>query len=130
MRSFGSTSLRQRGMTFWQLLFYVFVFGFFGLMAFETLPVYLDYFSALKNVRDVARVGDFNVEDPATVTRSLEKKWDIDYIKYLDFHDIKLTKLPGGPALTFEYEVRKPLFYNIELVMTFQGNVPLAKSVD
>lgn len=129
MRSFGSTPRRQRGMTFWQLLFLVFVFGFFGLMIFQCGPVYLDWFSAERNIREVVRAGNFSVEDPASVTRALEKKWDIDYIKYLDYHDIHLVKLVGGPALEYDYEVRKPLFYNIELVMTFKGDVPLAKTV-
>jgi hypothetical protein len=130
MRSFGPIQRLQHGMTFWQLLFLVFVFGFFGLLGFQTLPVYLDNLSAVKDIREVARAGDFNVEDPDSVTRSLAKKWDIDYIKYLDYKDIRLVKLKGGRALEYDYEVRKPLFYNIELVMTFRGDVPLAKSVD
>lgn len=130
MRSFGSTPRRQRGMTFWQLLFLAFVLGFFGLMIFQCGPVYLDWISADRNIRDVARHGDFNLEDPSTVTRALEKKWDIDYIKYLDYHDIKVVKTSGGPTLAYDYEVRKPLFYNIELVMTFKNNIPLAKSAD
>ena len=130
MRSFESTPRYQHGMTFWQLLFLVFVFGFFGLIGFQTIPVYLDYFSAARDIREVARAGDYNVEDPATVTRSLERKWDIDYIKYLDYRDVKIVKTGSGPVFSYDYEVRKPLFYNIELVMTFKGTAPLAKSVD
>jgi hypothetical protein len=130
MRSLDALPRNQRGMTIWQLLFLAFVFGFFALFALRTVPVYLDYISALRNIQEVARKGDFNVEDPSTVTRSLEKKWDIDYIKYLDYHDIKVTKTVNGPALTFDYEVRQHLFYNIDLVMEFQGSVPLGKSSD
>lgn len=130
MRSFGSTPSRQHGMTFWQLLFLVFVFGFFGLIGFQTIPVYLDWFSADRNIREVARSGNFNLEDPHSVTLALEKKWDIDYIKYLDYRDIKVVKTVNGPALQYDYEVRKPLFFNVELVMTFQNSISLGKTVD
>jgi hypothetical protein len=112
-------------MTFWQLLFLVFVFGFFGLIGFKTIPIYLDYYNAAKDVREVARSGNFNPEDPATVDRALGKKWDIDYIKYLDYHDVKMVKKNNGVFLEYSYEVRQHLMYNVDIVLSFSDSVAL-----
>jgi len=116
---------RQRGLTFWGLLFLAFVFGCFILFGFKTIPVYLNQLTVAADVRKVARSGDFNPDDPQGIIRALQRQWDIDYIKYLDPSESHVDNTANGHALQYDYEVRQHLFYNIDLVMEFQDTIPI-----
>jgi hypothetical protein len=130
MRAHRSMRRAQRGMSFWSLLFLLFVFGFFILLGLKTIPIYLNQLKVDKNLRGVARDNDYDPDNPLSLMRALEKRWDLDDIEYLDYHQVKVVNKLHGRAMSYDYEARQNLFMNVFVVIHFQGDVPLSKSAD
>jgi hypothetical protein len=130
MRAHRSMRRAQRGMSFWSLLFLLFVFGFFTLVGLKTIPLYLNQLKVDKNLRGVARDNDYDPNNPGTLVRALEKRWDLDDIQYLDYHQVKVVNKVRGKVMSYDYEARQNLFLNVYVVIQFQDDVPLSKSVD
>ncbi len=123
---------RQRGMSFWSLLFVLGVFGFAILVAMKLIPIYLNQMKVTKVVRAVAQEmrGAGGEIDPNDLRRSLEKRWDIEDIDWLEYQDIKLTRVGNKRSLKYDYEARKNLFQNIFIVVDFQDDVLITNSAD
>jgi hypothetical protein len=119
-------------MSFWSLLFVLGVFGFAILVAMKLIPIYLNQMKVTKVVRAVAQEmrGAGGEIDPNDLRRSLEKRWDIEDIDWLEYQDIKLTRVGNKRSLKYDYEARKNLFQNIFIVVDFQDDVLITNSAD
>jgi hypothetical protein len=117
---------RQRGLGWFGLMF---VFGTIALVSIVTVKSFPVYMNQMKISRAVHRVAVdpemANAELP-NIRRALSRYWAIDNIDTLGFQDVKLERTNRGKALTYEYEVRVPLFYNISLLFEFVGNETMA----
>jgi hypothetical protein len=63
--------------------------------------------------------------DPVDVRRDIERRWDIDYISQLEPKDIKVGNTDQGLAISYDYEARAHLFYNVYIVIHFADSIPL-----
>jgi len=59
---------------------------------------------------------------PRLARRALEKRWDLDDIDYLDWHKVKAVKTVRGHEIAYDYEARQNLFFNIFIVIHFDGS--------
>lgn len=109
----------QRGMGLFKLIF---VFGSIALVAtigMKCFPLYSNQFKLAKAVKNVAQEGG----EPATMKSSLQKRWDIEDINFLQPKDIEFQRGDNGAiTLKYNYEARAHLFYNVDLVLTFSGS--------
>ena len=104
---------------------FVKLFFMFGSLAFvvvvvlKLFPLYSNNFKLVRVVNDVAAEGSI---DPAAVRFSLGRRWDIEDITNVLPKDIGVERgANGGGALTYDYEARTHLFYNVDLVLKFKG---------
>ena len=64
--------------------------------------------------------------DPVMVRKSLQRRWDIEDIVTVMPKDIAIERGEnGGGWLSYDYEARAHLFYNVDLVLTFDGREPV-----
>jgi len=112
----------QQGMSFWELLFLLFVIGFFSLVGIKCFPIYMNQLKVVKAVTGVASMPLDVDNDPASLGRALEKRWDLDDIDYLDWHKVKAVKTVRGHEIAYDYEARQNLFFNIFIVIHFDGS--------
>jgi hypothetical protein len=125
---YRASLLQQRGMTFWGLLFVFGTLAFFAIVTMKVLPIYLNQMkidNAVKSVVKEAKSdggGQLNIAD---IQRSLEKRWDIEDVNYLDWHDVRAVNTNRGRVLAYDYEAREHLFYNIFIVVHFEDQIPL-----
>jgi len=120
---------RQRGLGMFGLVFVFAVIGFITLIVMRCWPIYLNQMKIAKAIQNVSKDGDVaNAQDSTALYRPLERFWDVDSIDYLDYKTIKLVRVDRRRAITYKYEARAPLFYNISLVIEFQDSVPVAGS--
>lgn len=114
---------RQRGMGLFKM---VFVFGSIALVAtigIKMFPLYANQLKVAKAVKSVASEGHV---DPFTVQKGLERHWDIEDITFLDYRQVKIERSERGKVdLAYAYEARVHLFYNADLVLSFQGREPI-----
>lgn len=121
---------KQLGLGLWGLLFVLAVGGFSALVLVKCIPIYLNEASVTRAVHDVASKSSSSggEVDIAAVRDSLQRRWDIDYISRLQPKDIQVVHDQRGVLLSYDYEAREHLFYNIYIVIHFAEEVPVRSS--
>lgn len=108
---------RQQG--FFKLFF---IFGSIALVATIGIKLFPLYTNQLKLSRAVSQTASEGSIEPLQVRNSLQRRWDIEDIIMIEPKDIKIERgNNGGGALVYNYEARTHLFYNIDLVLAFDG---------
>ncbi|MGD9842688.1 MAG: DUF4845 domain-containing protein [Steroidobacteraceae bacterium] len=111
---------QQCGATALGMLSIIAVLGL-GLYAIIRLtPVYLEYFEVVRAMEGIAK------EAPTSVTEirtSLDRRWNIEDIKSVDYKDIAIRKSSSGFEMTAEYRAEVPFIANVSLVAAFDKTV-------
>lgn len=123
MRNLGS----QRGLGLFGLIFVLAIIGSIAYLLIVCVPVYLNEGSIQRDLHDVATKASTSGSevDPNDIKLDIQRRWDVDYISNLDPKDIKVVRSSRGATITYDYEVRKALFYNLFLVMHFHNDIPI-----
>lgn len=120
----GGIRQGQRGLGLWGWIVVLLLIAFFATVGIKTAPVYLNHGQMLKALKGVAQ--QHGGEDPHELRRSLQARWDIDYISHIQPKEIRIIRLKsGGRAFAYDYYVEEHLFYNVYVTMYFEGEVPL-----
>ncbi len=110
---------RQQGWSLTGLLIVLLVGGFFISVAFKLAPAYADHHTLKSIMEDT-------IEDRALIS---ERKHDIEssIIKRMRINNMRLAKDfmtidkdKGTVTISVDYEVRTPLFFNVDAVMSFK----------
>ncbi|HEU0196804.1 MAG TPA: DUF4845 domain-containing protein [Nevskiaceae bacterium] len=116
----------MRGMALWQIVIVVLIAGFFGLVTMKLVPVYLNEMKVSTAVREVAQEPELGASaDVHAIRSALSRHWDIDDIEYLDWRDVGISRDDSGTTLSWDYDARVHLFYNIDVVVHFAGSKPM-----
>lgn len=120
---------RQRGLGLFGLIFVFAAIGFTALLIMRCWPIYLNQMKISKAIHGVAASGDAAVaQDSTGLYVALLRFWDIDSIDTLDYRKVQLVRTDRGRFISYKYEARTPLFYNISLLMDFEDSVPVKGS--
>ncbi len=116
----------QRGMTMISWMVVIGIVIFFGMVGIKSLPVYMNHYKVVSILKNVAGQPGATDQTPRDISKTLEKRFDIDMVNHVTHKDVKVAGQPGNPrALVVDYEVRVHMFYNVDAVYTFSENVPL-----
>ncbi len=112
---------RQQG--FMKLFFTFGSIAFVAIIVLKLFPLYANELKISKVVKSQASEGSI---DPVQVRNGLQRRWDIEDITVITPKDILIERgQNGGGALTYKYEARTHLFYNVDLVLAFDGREPV-----
>ena len=104
----------------------LFTFGSIAFVATVGIKLFPLYGNELKLARVVKSAASEGTIEPVQVRNSLQRRWDIEDIIMIEPKDIKIERGPnGGGALSYDYEARTHLFYNVHLVLKFSGREPV-----
>lgn len=117
---------RQRGLGWFGLLFVLAVIAFAAIVVVKCLPIYLNQMKVASSINKVATDPGNGRAELHELRRALQRYWDIEDIRYLQPRDIKVKRTASGRFLSYEYEARERLFYNISIVIDFRDDVQLA----
>ncbi|PJK10588.1 DUF4845 domain-containing protein [Lysobacteraceae bacterium NML95-0200] len=110
---------QQRGITLTSFLMVLAVVGFFLFIGMKLFPMYQEYWSVSKAVKSVAADSTVSAT-PESIRNSLDKRFEVNYVDSLRGRDVKVERSTGGVLIIAEYEVRKPLIYNLDIVARFR----------
>lgn len=113
---------RQRGMGWFGMLFLFGTIAFFAIIVVKVGPLYMNHLTVVRVVKNVADSPETANADPTSIRRALERRWDVDYISQIDDKDIKIKRSDKGRTLSYDYEARVNLFYNVFVVVHFKGD--------
>lgn len=117
---------RQRGLGLFGLLFVLGIIALTAILVMKCLPIYLNQMAIARSVNKIASDPENGRAEPGELRKSLQRFWDIEDIKYLMPADVKVKRTQNGRFLSYEYEAREHLFYNVSIVIEFAEDVPLA----
>lgn len=110
----------QRGVALSGLLFWSVVIVIVAVLGMKVAPTFIEYQKVLKDAKaTAAKVGPDSTV--AEIRGSFDKFAEIDM---LDFKasQLDITKENGRVVISFEYEKRIPLFWNVSLVIDYKGS--------
>ena len=110
----------QRGLALSSLLFWGIIIALLAVLGMKVGPEYLEYYKIMKSVKSIS-AGASGQTVPA-IRAAYDKYADVNYITTLKGADLDISKDSNGVIIAFAYERRIPLFYNVSLVIDFEGS--------
>lgn len=118
---------KQRGMTLIGFVMVLAVVGIFIYMGMKLVPMYSEYYSVKQALAAMAREPGITDNDPAKIKELLFRRLDISYADTVKPENVKIVRKDAGYVLTVDYEVRKPLISNIDVVGRFNATQELRR---
>lgn len=115
----------QRGLGILQWALVIAVAGFFLLFAFKVIPLYAENRYVESALRSLENGGEKveNMTD-AEIKKKLGNFYMINNVRSEGpTKNIKIDRRSEDLLITVDYETRVPLFYNIDLVLSFQNHL-------
>ena len=110
----------QRGIALSGFLFWGFVVGMVAVLGMKVLPATIEYYKVLKDSKAaVAKVGEGATV--ADVKGAFTKFAEIDQLEF-SADQLDISKENGRVVISFDYEKRIPLFWNVSLLINYKGS--------
>ena len=117
----------QSGMTLIGFVIVLALVGFFAYIAMKLFPMYSEYYAvrqALKGLQQEPGIAD---QDPAKIEDLFFRRIQISYADDVKPENVKVERGEAGWNITVNYEVRKPLIYNLDVVGKFVATENLTR---
>jgi len=110
---------RMRGVSMTGWLVILIVVTVFGSAGVKTVPAYLEYNTIKGLINGVLQDPRVGMKSENEIQNDISRRFDINNITAIRGSDVLVVKAGNRVTLSVDYEVRKNLFGNLDLVMTF-----------
>ena len=118
---------KQNGITLMSFLVVLVIVGFFAVVAMKLFPMYSEYYSLRGVMNDLAAQPNSATMTPAQVYADLDRRFNIAYVESVKKEHIKVVRAGRGAQLNIAYEVRRPLFGNLDVVGNFNAEQAMTR---
>jgi hypothetical protein len=112
---------RQNGMTAIGWLIVLALIGFFVLLTLRMLPSYLEYYKVVSTLDSLKKEG--TMSSPAEIRRLIDRRFNISYVEAIQPKDVIIKPVGPNYQVIADYESRKHIFANVDVVMSFYKEV-------
>jgi len=120
----------QRGMTLTSFLTVLIVVGFFLYIGMKLFPMYQEFYAVKTSLKALAKESGADM-DPNKAQQLFFKRMDMNYSDSVKRDNIKFDRIDGGWRMNVNYEVRRPLIGNLDIVGRFESSQDLtSRSVE
>ncbi|HKY89701.1 MAG TPA: DUF4845 domain-containing protein [Nevskiaceae bacterium] len=104
--------------------------AFIAICVIKIGPLYLNEMNVARCVERVASDPGMANAEPAVVREALAKQWAVDYIdeNQISYKDVRVKRTAEGRSLTYDYEARVDMFYDIGVYIHFVREYPMRNS--
>ena len=110
----------QRGVTLSGLLFWGIVLALVAVLGMKVVPEYITYFKIVKAAKSVAQQS--SGKTVPEIRTAFGKYMDVDHVSTITPADLDISKEGNEIVIAFNYEKRIHLFYNVSLLIDFNGS--------
>jgi hypothetical protein len=111
---------KQRGVALSGVLVWGFIISLVAVLAMKVVPEYVTYFKILKDVKAVAL--NSSGKTVPEIRASFAKYMEVEHVSTITPADLDISKEGNTIVIAFAYEKRIPLFYNVSLLIDFEGS--------
>jgi hypothetical protein len=116
---------QQLGATFITWLMLVGILGFLAVAGLKLIPVYMQYGTIVSVMEDVAKEQTPGKKSATTIWKSIDKRLHINNVRYIKKENFKYERGNLVDTMTIKYEVRTPLFGNLDAVAKFEKSMDI-----
>lgn len=119
-----TTRSKQSGMTYLGMLILLIFIAFVAIIVIKVVPVYLENFKVESSLNSLAQEpkDKLATTSPRELESLLMKRLEVNDVEHVKTDNIKITKEGVKTVIDVSYEVRIPLFLNIDLIAKFPEN--------
>ena len=114
----------QRGLSLLGFIFLLILVLFFTYIGIKLVPVYLNHWSLMSEVRAIASEPGSANKAPNSIRRDLFNRLNVSYVEHVEPRHISIER-GDQIRLVVSYEVEKHLIGNIDAVIKFNSAEPL-----
>lgn len=118
----------ERGMTLLGFVIVLAVVGFFAYVAMRLFPMYQEYYSVRSAMKGLAAEPGIGSQDPARIQDLFFRRLYINYSENVKKEHVKLRRVDNGWEMQVQYEVRRPLVGNLDVVGKFDSTQMLTRA--
>jgi len=116
---------QQRGMTAIGIALIVVLVGILVLIAIKLIPVYLENYQIKSVLSSLQKERDLAKEPPREIWSAMSRRMAVNDITAIGREDVVIQKTGDGVLITVDYEARRSLFGNVDLVATFHNEASI-----
>ena len=117
----------QRGLTLLSFLVTMAVAIVLGTLALRLLPAYLNNYKIKSSLEALQSQPEWASRSREDIIGSLQKHWDVDSVDDVTARDIAITREGRNTRVRVAYDVTRPFFRNIDLVIHFDEAIEAAE---
>ena len=116
----------QRGITLTSFLVVLIVVGFFLYVGMKLFPMYQENYAVRSAMKSLANEPGIGSMQPANIQKLLFKRLYINYSENVKPANVKFDRKENGWTMRVNYEVRRPLIGNLDVVGKFDSTQDLS----
>ncbi|WP_250462923.1 DUF4845 domain-containing protein [Microbulbifer litoralis] len=122
------SSLRsQRGMSYWGWLGIVAIFGFILTCVSKMGPAYIDAYYVDEGLRTLSENPGLRDMSRGEIKKELDRFFLINNVRGQPTESVQIIRGADSMLVSVDYELRQPLFYNVDVIMKFNKQLNTAK---
>jgi len=118
----------QSGITLIGFVVVLAVVGLFAYVGMKLFPMYSEFFSVKTALKGLANEPGIGNQDPAKIQDLFFRRLYISYSQNVKPENVKLQRTDNGWKMDVNYEVRKPIISNLDVVGKFSATQNLTRS--
>jgi hypothetical protein len=112
----------QSGMTLIAFVIVLAVVGLFAYVAMKLVPMYSEYYAVKQALKGLAAEPGIADQDPAKIQDLFFRRLYISYAEDVKPEHVKISRIDSGWKMDVNYEVRKPMISNLDVVGKFAAS--------
>ena len=118
---------KQSGLSLVGFLVVLAVVGFAAYVGMKLFPMYQEFYSVQSAMKGLANEPGVADMDPAKVQDLFFRRLYINYSENVKPQNVKFERIEGGWKMRVNYEVRRPLVGNLDVVGRFDSTQELTR---
>ena len=118
---------KQGGMTLIGFLIVLGVVGFFAYIGMKLIPMYSEYYSVKQALKGISVEPGIANQAPEKIEDLFFRRLYISYAENVKPENVKIERRDTGWLMIVDYEVRKPLIANLDVVGKFHAEQALTR---
>lgn len=114
---------KQKGLTGISIMVIIIVIAFAAVIFLKIMPIYFDSFKVGDVVSSLKEERGLGEKPNSEITSMILKRLDVNMVSDVTKDHIFIEKIKNEVVIDVEYEVRKPLFGNLDVVVSFKKSV-------
>lgn len=111
---------RMRGLSMVGWMVVIVIAIVLGTAAIRIIPAYLEYSTINTAINNTLQDNRIIMQSDNEIRQAIDRRFSVNNVSAISSRDLAISKDGGRLYIGLDYEVREPLFGNIDIVISFQ----------